>query len=157
MNGAIHKVVHGIGAHSLTPMTHNYHPSAVVSCIGNWTDGCATAKTEHTQDEFQTSRDVWASREGKLSFGPTWWRRRLILTTTIGCLGVLVDSDLTFAVHVQRFTGRCFYQIRRLRTVRCRARSVEAARTLVHAFVVSRVDCIFGSTCAVHRHPYSPF
>ena len=59
---------------------------------------------------------------------------------------MLIDSDLTFAAHVRRLTGRCFYQLRQLRTIR-RTLTTEAAKTLVHAFVISRVDyynSIFG-------------
>ena len=71
------------------------------------------------------------------------------------CLGVLVDDEMTFAAHIRRLTGRCFYQLRQLRTVR-RALTVEAARSLVHAFIISHVDycnSVFGSTSAVHLCP----
>ena len=74
---------------------------------------------------------------------------------TITCLGVLVDDEMTFAVHIRRLPDRCFYQLRQLRSVR-RALTVEAARTLAHAFIISRVDycsSAFGSTCAVHLRP----
>ena len=77
------------------------------------------------------------------------------LPTTFACPGVLIDSELSFSAHIKRLTGRCFYQFRQLRSVR-RAQSVEAARTLVHAFVNSRVDycnSIFWSTSAVHLRP----
>ena len=77
------------------------------------------------------------------------------LSTTVTCLGVFIDSELTFAAHIKRLTGRCFYQLRQLHTVRC-ALSVEAARTLVHTFVINRVDYFnstFGSTSAVYLRP----
>ena len=77
------------------------------------------------------------------------------LSTTVTCLGVLFDRELTFSVNIKRLTGRCFYQLRQLRTVR-RALSVEAARTLVHAFIMSRLDycnSIFGSTSTFHLRP----
>ena len=47
---------------------------------------------------------------------------------------------------------RCFYQLRQLRSIR-RTLTTEAAKTLVHALVITRVDycnSIFGSTSAVH-------
>ena len=28
------------------------------------------------------------------------------------CFGVLVDDEMTFAAHIRRLTGRCFYQLR---------------------------------------------
>ena len=71
------------------------------------------------------------------------------------CLGVLVDDEMTFAAHIRRLTGRCFCQLRQLRTVR-RALTVDAARTLVHAFIIGRVDycnSVFGSTSAVRLRP----
>ena len=77
------------------------------------------------------------------------------LSTTVTCLGVLIDRELTFSAHIKRFTGRCFHQLHQLRTIR-RALSVEAARTHVHAFVINRVDycnSIFGSTSVVHLRP----
>ena len=77
------------------------------------------------------------------------------LLTTVTCLGVLIDSELTFSANIKSLNGRCLYQLRQLRNVR-RAVSVEAARTLAHAFVISRVDycnSIFGSTSAVHISP----
>ena len=67
-----------------------------------------------------------------------------------------VDDEMTFAVHIRRLTGRCFYQLRQLRTVR-RTLTVEAARMFVLAFnIISRVDycnSVFGSTNAFHLRP----
>ena len=77
------------------------------------------------------------------------------ISSTVTCLGVFIDSELTFSAHIQRLTGRCFYQFRQLHTAR-RVLSVESARTLVHTFVISRVkycNDMFGSTSAVHLRP----
>ena len=72
------------------------------------------------------------------------------------CRGVLVDDDMTFAAHIRSLTGRCFYQLRQLLTVR-RTLTVEAAAgTLVHAVIISRSDysnSVFGSTSAIHLLP----
>ena len=60
-----------------------------------------------------------------------------------------------FAAHIRRLTGRCFYQLRQLRSIR-RTLTTEAAKTLVHALVISRVNycnSIFGLTSAVHLRP----
>ena len=62
------------------------------------------------------------------------------------------------AAHIRRLTGRCFYQLRQLRSI-CRTRTTEAAKPLVHALVISRVDdcnSIFGLTSAVHLRPIQP-
>ena len=77
------------------------------------------------------------------------------LSTTVRCLGVLIDSELTFSAHIKRLTGRCFYQLRQLCAVHY-AILVEAAQTLVHAFVISRMDycnTIFRFMSAVHLRP----
>ena len=59
--------------------------------------------------------------------------------TTVGNLGVTIDSQMTMAAHVRRICKTSFYQLRQLRTVR-RSLSSGACTTLVHAFVTSRLD-----------------
>ena len=80
---------------------------------------------------------------------------RVPVSTTVTCLGVLIDSELMFAAHMRRLTGRCFYQLRQLRSIR-RTLTTEAAKTLAHALVITRVDycnSIFGLTSAVRLCP----
>ena len=80
---------------------------------------------------------------------------RVPVSTTVTCLGVLIDSELMFAAHIRRFTGRCFYQLRQLRSIR-RTLTTEAAKIIVLALVITRMDycnSIFGSTSAVHLRP----
>ena len=60
--------------------------------------------------------------------------------TELVCLGAVFDPEfLTFAVHIRRLAGKCFYHLRQLRTVR-RTLTTDAAKTLVHAFITSRVE-----------------
>ena len=71
------------------------------------------------------------------------------------CLGVVFDPELTFAVHIRRLAGKCFYHLRQLRTVR-RKLTTDAAKTVIHAFITSRVDdcnCVSGNASAVHLYP----
>ena len=80
---------------------------------------------------------------------------KIAVSKKVKCLGFTVDGEPTFAALIKCLAGRCFYQLRQLRTVR-RSLSVEAGRTLVHAFVISRVDycnSVFGSTCVTHLKP----
>ena len=80
---------------------------------------------------------------------------KVAVSNKVKCLGVTVDGELTFTAHIKCLSGRCLYQLRQLRTV-CRSLSVEAAQTLVSAFVISHVDncnSVFGSTCATHLQP----
>ena len=60
------------------------------------------------------------------------------LSDKVTCLGVLIDSQLTFADYVKKLAGNCFYQLQ-LRVIR-RTLSTDAAKTLVHALISCRVD-----------------
>ena len=57
-------------------------------------------------------------------------------------------------MQIRLVSGRCFYYLRQLRTVR-RAMTVETITTLVHVFIISRVDycnsVLYGAS-AVHLH-----
>jgi len=65
------------------------------------------------------------------------WREMDWLTM---CLGVLLDTLLTFAAHARRLSGKSFYHLRQMNTVH-KSLTEDAATTMVpHAFVTSRVD-----------------
>ena len=61
-----------------------------------------------------------------------------MISTDAMCLGVLLDSSLTFAPHVRRLSGKSFYHLRQMNTVR-KSLAEDAATTIVHVFVTSRV------------------
>ena len=70
-------------------------------------------------------------------------------------LGVVIDEELKLTSHIKRLTGRCYYQLRQLRTVR-RALSKETSKLRVHALIISRLDycnSFFNNVAAVHLHP----
>ena len=54
-------------------------------------------------------------------------------------LGVTLDRDLTMASHVGRTVSTCFFQLRRLKSIR-RSLPIEASKSLVSALVFSRCD-----------------
>jgi len=54
-------------------------------------------------------------------------------------LGVILDSQLSLDAHVTSVCSSSYYQLKQLRPV-ARSLSVEAAKTLVQAFVSSRLD-----------------
>ena len=54
-------------------------------------------------------------------------------------LGVLLDQELTFAPHINQVCRSCYYQLRQLRVI-ARSLTFKAAVSLVHAFVLSRLD-----------------
>jgi hypothetical protein len=77
------------------------------------------------------------------------------LSTSVRNLGVIFDSEMSFAEHVNSTVRACFYQLRQLRFVR-RSLTPDCAKTLVHAFVTSRVDycnsLLHGASAHVIRH-----
>ena len=60
-------------------------------------------------------------------------------TDVVNNLGVYLDSELTLEREVSKLCQVCYSHLHRLRTER-RSLSKECLRTLVHAFVTSRVD-----------------
>ena len=60
-------------------------------------------------------------------------------STSIRNLGAYFEQTLTLKDHVNHLVKSCFYQLRRIRSIR-RALPTSAAILLVNSFVVSRVD-----------------
>jgi len=54
-------------------------------------------------------------------------------------LGVTISSDLSPMKHVGTISSSCFYWLRQIRRIR-RSLDAESAKTLVHAFITSRID-----------------
>ena len=63
----------------------------------------------------------------------------IVFETSVMDLGVVIDEEVKMDVHVGRITCSCFYQLRQIRTIR-QSLSDNATRTLIHSFVVTRVD-----------------
>ena len=63
----------------------------------------------------------------------------LQFSTVVNNLGVLLDSQLTMADHTAAVTRSGFFQLRQLRSVR-QSLTPAATKTLIHAFVSSRID-----------------
>jgi exonuclease III len=63
----------------------------------------------------------------------------LTFSSSVRDLGVTLDQELTFVKHINLLCRSCYYQLRQLRVI-SRSLSPEAASTLVHSFVVSRLD-----------------
>jgi len=58
---------------------------------------------------------------------------------SVTCLGVSIDQELTFADHIRSLECRCFFWIRRLRSVR-RTLTSDTIIALVSALIISRLD-----------------
>ena len=61
------------------------------------------------------------------------------VSNSVSDLGVMVDSQLTMADHVATTCRSCFFQLRQLRSIRL-ALTIDATKTLVNAFISSRLD-----------------
>ena len=117
-------------------------------------DDVESPEIEHRQTLF-----IWLDtrqKRAKIQFQTITLRETSIhISTEVKCLGVIIDSELTFALHIKRLTGRCFYQLRQLRSIR-RSLNTDATKTLVTAFITSRVyyySSVFNGTGAVHIRP----
>src|SRR6218665_3582357 len=76
----------------------------------------------------------------KLIFPSCWNASRVSCFPLLcGTWGVTLDQELTLSRHVGSVCRSCFYYLRQIRSVR-RSLTFKAARTLMHAFICSRVD-----------------
>ena len=80
--------------------------------------------------------------------------RRIESSTSAKNLCVTFDSELGIDLHVNNITRSGFYQLRQLRSIR-RSLFTDAAKTLVHSLISSRVDycnnIFYGATNIVVR------
>ena len=58
---------------------------------------------------------------------------------SVRLLGVTIDSELNMSTHISKTISSCFYQLRRMKSVR-RSLPIDAAKTVINAFIISRVD-----------------
>ena len=84
---------------------------------------------------------------------------RITVSDTARDLCVIIDNRLTMADHVAAVCRSCYYQLLQLHTV-ARSLSVEAVKTVVHAFILSRLDycnsLLTGVSTTVSFGDYSP-
>jgi len=76
------------------------------------------------------------------------------VSSTVKILGVIFDPEMSFVFQVSSVITTCFFQLRQIRPI-CRFLTTVAAKTLVKAFVCSRVDyckaIYLGSTAKCQR------
>jgi len=87
---------------------------------------------------------LWAGSKycsASLVSGPPLWLGDETITASdqVRLLGVTISSDLSIDKHVSNTSLSCFYWLHQIRKIRCLL-DTEFAKTLVHAFVSSRVD-----------------
>jgi hypothetical protein len=59
--------------------------------------------------------------------------------TSVKNLGVIIDAELNFNTHISQVTKTAFFHLRNIARIRAYL-SLEDAKTLIHAFVFSRLD-----------------
>ena len=77
------------------------------------------------------------------------------LYTSVRDLGVILDQELSFDEHVTALTRSCFYHLRQLRVV-SRSLSGSSTATLVHAFIVNRLDHCSSLNCGLPQVRLQP-
>ena len=60
-------------------------------------------------------------------------------STSARNLGVIIDAELNFNTHINQVTKTAFFHLRNIARIRAYL-SLEDAKTLIHAFVFSRLD-----------------
>ena len=60
-------------------------------------------------------------------------------STSVSDLGVILDNQLKMTDHVAALCRSCFFQLRQIRSIK-RSLTSDARKTLVNAFVMSRLD-----------------
>jgi len=140
---------HGLEVHSYADDTQLYFhadPSAVdnkvqklVTCVGDIGQWMCANRLKLNQDKTQF---IWLGTPHQLSKLQlqtiTLGGVDIMISTEAMCPGVLLDSPLTFAPDVRRLCGKSFYHLRQMNTGR-KSLTEDAATTMVHAFVTSRV------------------
>ena len=87
------------------------------------------------------SQVVWIGTSGQLIDITQLQLGSIIVpfSTTVADLGVTIDSQLSMTAPISSLCRSCFYQLRQLRAIR-HSLTTDAARTLVQAFISSRLD-----------------
>jgi len=141
---------HGIGVHSYADDTQLYihSPAASIarqsvnltSCIDEISNWMASNRLKLNTDKTQfmcagTRQQLAAVTMNSILLDGV----NIELSDEVTLLGIVVDREVTFATHIKRLAARCFYRLRQLRTIR-RTLTLDAAKTLVHASITSRLD-----------------
>ena len=141
---------HGIGAHSYANDMQFYCHSKAVSCtssISRMTTCIEEISQWITSNRLKLNSDkmqfIWLGTRQQLAMihcqTITLRGTSTHISTEVRCLGVVINSGLKFALHIRPLAGRCFYQLRQLRSIR-RSLNTNATKTFVNAFITSRFD-----------------
>jgi len=137
---------HGLEVHSYADDTQLYFhadSSAVdsnvqklVICVGDIGWRMCANRLKLNQDKTQF---IWLGTPHRLSrlqlLAITLGGINIKISTEAMCIGVLLDSALTFAPHVRRLSGKSFYHLRQVNTV-SKSLTEDDATTMTVSFIV---------------------
>ena len=113
-------------------------------------DGSQQVEAQHRQDQAFLGRFQERFRSAWEQGPPLQLGSEIIAASDhVRLLGVTVSSDLSLQMYVFSVCSSCFYWLRQIRRIR-RSLDTESAKTLVHAFVTSRVDYTATLSWLVH-------
>ena len=128
----------------------------VASCIEEINEWMTSNRLKLNTDKTQF---IWLGTQQQLAkvhcHTITIRRTTITILTEVTCLDVVIDPEMKFAPHIKRLSGRCFYKLRQLRSIR-RSLNISSTKTLVNAFFACRVDycnSVFSGSGAVHLRP----
>jgi len=128
----------------------------LVTCVEELNRWMCTNRLKLNMDKTQF---IWLGTPHQLSKVSCWKIQlgdvEIEISNEAMCLGVLLDSKLTFGPHIRRLSGKCFCHLRQIKRVR-RFLTVQASKTMIHAFVTSRVDycnSVVHGASTVHIRP----
>jgi len=141
---------HGLSAHGYADDTQAYGSclpsrtpalrSSMLRCIDDVTAWTASNRLKLNPDKTEFMWCATARMQHHIDPAPfVIGSASIEPQNKVQLLGVMLDSDLSMRSHVSRTVSSCFYQLRRLKSVR-RSLPIEASKTLVSALVFSRCD-----------------
>ena len=108
--------------------------AACITEIGDW------MASNRLLLNHQKTDLLWCSRGGSQAASELVLDGSVVQPSSHVCdLDVQFDYDLSLKKHVDQLNGRCYSQLRRIRSCR-RAVTRESAKTVVNSLVVSKVD-----------------
>ena len=152
---------HHINSHSFADDTQLYLSgntkdtqllqSSIVACINEITKWCATNKLKLNPNKTEFLWSATSRRQNQLDHNPIDLSDGEIRPRkAVRDLGVMIDTQLSFAQHVNSIACKCYAELRRITSFR-RSLPTDAARTLVNSLVVTKIDycnCLLAGTPA---------
>jgi len=144
---------HGLHIHVYADDVHIYgfcspsNRSEICSQMSECLDSLsAWFSTNRLQLNVSKTNFLWCAsecRQRKLTFDPIWFGSHLSPPATrVKCLGVILDSTLSFKSQVSNTVRSCFSALRQIRSIR-RSLSQPLLKVLVQALVIPRLEyCI---------------